>query len=79
MQVSGVLAQLPFVLARDRQVVVGLGTGSHVDVTETARFFDGLFRPDTGLDVVGDTVFRQQVQRYLGELLAGSPCRNSTL
>src|SRR5690606_25270230 len=71
MQVGSVLAQLPVVLPGDGEEVQRLAAGRHVDVAKATRFLDGLLRPDAGLNVVGHAVFRQQVQRNLGELLAG--------
>ncbi len=70
--VGRVFGQRPFVLARNGEVVVGLGGGGNIDVTETRRFFDGFLRPDTGVDIVGGAAFRQQVQGNLSELLAGA-------
>jgi len=78
-QVRRVLAQLPVVLPRNGEVIERFGAGRHVDVTETTRLFDRLARPDARIDVVGNAIFRQQVQRNLGKLLAGAPLRNSTL
>ena len=72
MQVGRVLAQLPVVLPRNGEVVIRLGAGRDIDGAEATGFFDALLRPDTGVDVVGNAFFRQQVQRNLGELLAGT-------
>ncbi|MNH08461.1 hypothetical protein D3C79_678750 [compost metagenome] len=69
MHVGGTRGQVPLILARDGQVVVGFGTGSNVDVAVATGFFDGFLRPDTGFDIVGRAVFRQQVQRDFSELL----------
>lgn len=72
MDIGSVLGQVPLVLSRNSQIIVGLGTSGDVDMTEAARLFDGLLRPDASLDVVGRSVFRQQVQRDLSKLLAGT-------
>jgi len=79
MQVGRLLRQLPLVLPRDGEIVVALGAGGHIDVTETLSFLDGLLRPDAGVDIVGHTVFRQKVQRNLGELLAGAALQEQHL
>ncbi|MNF88173.1 hypothetical protein D3C84_706600 [compost metagenome] len=72
MEVGGIFRQLPVVLPGNREVVVGLGAGGNVDVAVATGLLDALLRPDAGVDIVGDAVFRQQIERNLGELLAGA-------
>jgi len=72
MQVCRISAEFPLVLAGDREIVVWLGTRGYVDVAITLGFFDALARPNAGIDVIGDTVFWQQIQRNLSKLLAGA-------
>ncbi|MNQ68146.1 hypothetical protein D3C85_826930 [compost metagenome] len=72
MNVGRVFRQLPLVLTGNGEIVVGLGGAGNVDVAVARSFFDGFLRPDTGVDIVGRAVFRQQVQRNLRELLAGA-------
>ncbi len=70
MQIGGVVAQLPVVLPGNCEVVVRLGAGGQVYVTEAARFLDALARPDAGVDIVRHANLGQQVQRDFRELLA---------
>ncbi|MNO92653.1 hypothetical protein D3C76_842340 [compost metagenome] len=78
-QVGGARGQVPLVLTGNGEVVVLGRTGDHVDVAETASLFDGLLRPDAGFHVVRHAALGQQVQRDLGELLAGAALQEQHL
>ena len=79
MHIGRVLIQIPFVLTRDREVVIRLGRGSHIDRTKTRRFFNGLLGPDARVDVIGLAIFRQQVQRDLSKLLTCAALQKQNL
>ncbi|MNZ91511.1 hypothetical protein D3C78_1104990 [compost metagenome] len=70
MHIGGARRQVPLVLTGNAQVIGRFGVGSNVDVAKAAGFFNGFLRPDTGFDIVGSAILRQQVQRNFGELLA---------
>ncbi len=70
-QIGRAIAQLPVVLSGNREVVVRLGSRRDVHAPETTGLLDRLARPDAGIDIVGHATLGQQVQRNLGELLAG--------
>lgn len=77
--IGRVLGQRPLVLTRNGEVVVLLGAGRDIHGAIATSLLDGLLRPDTGIDIVGDAIFGQQVQRNLGELLAGAALQEQHL
>ena len=79
MHVGGIVRQLPLVLAGDGEVIVGLGRGGNIDVAVAGRLLNSLARPDASVDVVGAAVLTEQVQRNLGELLAGAALQEQHL